>query len=295
MESNVTMFEETIYNVTYPLYATYMSLFGYVLTTILVIASSSFIIHIILKNKELRNTNNMLIINLLLTDIIWTLIICCIAMPLLIAYLAGLDVYQDCDTIAPLISWLVMSTRMMILPPAAYRFICVARPFTHSRILTKRRIIIMIIALWVITIVPFVALRREGRMVYIPSLGACAIVNGSVELGNLLALLGYVVSSLLTIASGVYLRHKILQVNAYIRELHQCGMDRGKLTKFQSLKELLTEQVKPTIGVIVVGGVDALCNLLIGITIVLLAKFATPITQFQLFQTVIIPYFIFNH
>ena len=35
------MFEETIYNVTYPLYATYMKLFGLLLTTILMVTSSS--------------------------------------------------------------------------------------------------------------------------------------------------------------------------------------------------------------------------------------------------------------
>ena len=70
MESNVTMFEETIYNVTYPLYATYMKLFGFLFMAVLQVISSSYVIHVILKNKELRNTNNMLIINLLITDII---------------------------------------------------------------------------------------------------------------------------------------------------------------------------------------------------------------------------------
>ena len=52
---------------------------------------------------------------------------------------------------------------------------------------------------------------------------------------------------LLVTISAVYLRHKIMHVKAYIHELHQYGMDRSKLSKSQRLKELLTEQVKPTI------------------------------------------------
>ena len=291
MESNVTMFEETIYNVTYPLYATYMELFGLLLMTILVVISSSYIIYIILKNKELRNTNNILIINLLVTDIICSVGVSCFVVPMLTAYLADVEVHPDCDIIAPVIAWLVMSTRMMILPPAAHRFICVARPFTHNLIMTKRKIILMIVALWAITMVPYFVLRRVSVTVFIPSLGTCASVSNGVELGGLLALAGYVTSFVLTIISGVYLRHKFIHIKAHIRHLHQCGIDQRKLNKSQKLKELLREQIKPTLSLIVVGGMDAFCNLLIGTIIVVLRAFCMPIVRFQIFQTVIIPLF----
>ena len=201
----MTMFEETIYNLTYPLYATYMKLLGLLLTTILVVISSSYVIHVILKNKELRNTNNTLIINLLITD------------------LAGFKYHHNCRTTIPIERWLIMSARMMILPPAVHRFICVARPFTHKLIMTKRRIIMMIVVLWAVPTIIYVALGSNTRAVYVPSLGDCATLNSIVELGRLLLLITDISSFLLIITSAVYLHHKIIHTKAYIRELHQFG------------------------------------------------------------------------
>ena len=292
MEFNATMFEETIYNVTYPLYATYMKLFGFLFMAVLVVIPSSYVIHVILKNKELRNTNNILIINLLITDIICSMVLCCIVVQWLIVYLADLDFYHYCDTIVPFIGWITTSTRMMILPPAAHRFICIAKPFTHKLIMTKRRIIMMIVALWVISTIPSIIIfNSDIRLVYVPSLGSCTTVIKGLDLGTLLLAIVYVTSVILTIISAVYLRHKIIHVKAYIRELHQFGMDRGKLNKSQKLKELLENQVKPTIGVVVVGGIDAACNFL-GVAIVVFYRFfTTPIIRFQLYQTVLVPLF----
>ena len=292
----MTMFdgsEETIYNVTYPLYATYMKLFGSLLIAILVVMSSSFVIYVILKkkNKELRNANNALIINLLITDIICTVTLCSFLVPVIISYLAEFDLYYNCDTIMPFMGWLTMSSRMMILPPAVHRFICVARPFTHHIILTKRRIILMIVALWAIPTIPFVVLGSSIRTAQIPSLGSYVVIHSDLQFGVFLALTGYVLSFLLTIISAVYLRHKIIHIKAYIRDLQQSDSNRRKLNRSQRLKELLSEQVKPTIGVFVVGGMDGVCNLLIGTILVFFRVFSTPIVQFQIYQTVVVPLF----
>jgi len=252
------------------------------------VISSLFVVYVILKNKELRNTNNLLIVNLLITDVISTVIICCITVPLIIAYLTDWDLYLDCDVMVPLVRWLSMSTRLMILPPAVHRFVCVARPFTHHRILTKRRIVLMIIALWAFpAIIRFVPQVGNIHMVYIPSLGSCAVVSNGQELRVLLSVISYILSVLLTVISVVYLHHKIIHVKAYIRDLQRSGLDRSKLTKSQRLKELLTEQVKPTIGVFVVGGMDAVFNLLIAIVVAFSVALTTPIARFLIFQTVI--------
>jgi len=281
--------EETIYNVTYPLYVTYMKLIGMLLIAILVVISSSFIILVILKNKELRNTNNLLIINLLVTDVIYTVTLCCVVVPLMIAYLADLDAYLNCSIIVPVIAYLALSTRMMILPPAVHCFVCVARPFTHHRILTKRRIIVMIIALWAVPIIPSIPLGTNFRIIYIPAVGSCAVAQNGLDFGSFLVVVSLVISFLLTIIFVVYLRHKIIYVKAYIRDLQQSGLAQRKLNKSERLKELLSEQVKPTIAVFVVGGVDAVCNLLIGTIIVISRVFLTSIVQSQILQTVLVP------
>ena len=134
------------------------------------------------------------------------------------------------------------SNRMMVLPPAAHRFICVAKPFTHKLIMTKKRIIIMIISLWVIPTIFNITLNSNVHTTYIPSLGSCVPIRDDIELDFLLMLAVFITSSVLTIISAVYLRHKIIHVEAYICELHRFGMDRRKLNKSQRLKELLTER-----------------------------------------------------
>jgi len=303
MESNITISdgsEETIYNVTYPLYATYMKLFGMLLISILVVISSSFVIWVILKNKELRNANNLLIVNLLITDVISTVTLCGIVVPFIFAYILDLDVYHYCDVIVLFIAWLSVGSRLMILPPAVHRFVCVARPFTHQRVLTKTRIILMIVALWAIPVIfltPLVS-SVEFRTVYVPSLGSCAVVRNGLSLSYLPTLVGFVfsyVSSVLLITiSAVYLRHKIIHVRAYVRDLQQNGSAQRKLNRSQRLKELLTEQVKPTIGVFVVGGMDAVVTLLAGTIIVYFRVNYTPIVQFQIYQTVTIPLFFLH-
>jgi len=149
----------------------------------------------------------------------------------------------------------------------------------------------MIISLWAIPTVYYVTPSSYVRTTYVPSLGSCVPLRDGFELGYTLMMAVYLTSSLLTIASAVYLCHKIIHIKAYISELHRCGMDKGKLSKSQRLKELLKEQVKPTIAVFIVGGIDALGILLNGMIVIFLRVFATPIEHFQFYQIIIVPLF----
>ena len=101
MECNTTIFdesEESIYNVTY------LQLFGLLIFTVLVVISSTLVIYAILKkNNDLRNTNNLLIVNLLITDAICTVVFCYLAISLIVKYLANLDIHHHCEAISPLI------------------------------------------------------------------------------------------------------------------------------------------------------------------------------------------------
>ena len=149
----------------------------------------------------------------------------------------------------------------------------------------------MIVALWAIPIIPSILLGSNIHTVNIPSLGSCATVRDKLDLSILLSLISYMLSFLLASISAVYLRHKIILVNAYIRDLQRCGSAQRKLNKSERLRELLSEQIKPTIAVFVVGGMDAVCNLLIGTILVFFRVFSTDIVQFQVYQTIIVPLF----
>ena len=96
---------------------------------------------------------------------------------------------------------------------------------------------------------------------YVPSLGTFAAVGGSAMVNSLLPLFIYISSFLFVISYAVYLWHKIIQVKSiYPRFENERFCTQRKLNKSERLKELLTEQVKPTTGISVVRGMDTVCN-----------------------------------
>ena len=94
---------------------------------------------------------------------------------LLLKYLTGLEVDDYCSVFAPVSLWLSIVSRLMVVPLAVYRFVCIAWPFSYKRIVTKRRMITMIIFFWVSETVIVYAV--DYHPVYIRSLGNCALIE----------------------------------------------------------------------------------------------------------------------
>jgi len=77
MEDNTTRSEELdINSVTYPLYRIYLKMFLMLVAAILMLISSVMVILAILKGKKLRSVNNLLIVNLLFTDLAFCICLC---------------------------------------------------------------------------------------------------------------------------------------------------------------------------------------------------------------------------
>ena len=71
MEDNATRPEKVDINkVTYPLYAIYLKMFSMLVAATLVVIFSVMVILAILKDKKLRSVNNLLIVNLLFSDLV---------------------------------------------------------------------------------------------------------------------------------------------------------------------------------------------------------------------------------
>ena len=140
----------------------------------------------------------------------------------------------------------------------------------------------MIIALWAIPTVLYISLGTKICAVYVQSLGGCAIFTVYTDHLRVTFLACYHICCLPASQDHT--------CKAYIRELHQYGMDQSKLSKSQRLKELLTEQVKPTIGVFAVGGMDGLFTLLTAV-IMAFSLYFTPTVHFLILQVISIPLF----
>ena len=94
-------------------------------------------------------------------------------------------------------------------------------------------------------------------------LGDCTITGGIA--GNpifFLIPISEIVVTIIIIATSAYLRHKIIKSNKMFNMPRRNAADERKATRAGQLLEALEEQLKPTMSVLIVGGIDGLFDLL---------------------------------
>ena len=171
MEANTTV---EIYSVTYPSYAVYLKFLLLLLLAFLIVISSSMVIFAILKDKKLKNVNNLLIVNLLVSDLMFILGNFTRVMYLSSIYHFGLELYDFCNVAVPITSFLSRGSTLMAIPLVVYRVVSIVRPFSYKRIMTRKRIIAMIVGLRAFAIIVSVVAATNYRVVYVPSIATCA-------------------------------------------------------------------------------------------------------------------------
>ncbi|XP_065887412.1 melatonin receptor type 1A-like [Dysidea avara] len=292
MEANTTMSnrpkELDIYNVIYPLWAVYLKMFLLLLSASLMVISSLMVICVVLKNKKLRNINNLLIVNLLIvnllvSDLMFIVVHFSFNMYLTSVYVFGLEMDDFCNVVSPVMWLLSRVITMMVVPLAVYRVVSVLRPYSYKRIMTKKRIIAMIIMLWVFAVLVTVGIAANYRLVFVPSLAACAVTNTHPVL-LLFFVVPEVMSFVLILFASAYLRYKIIKSNRFIDGIQRSSADREKAIRAGRLVEAFMEQVKPTVSVLITGGIDGLFDLFL-IAIVGLSSLSSPATEFLVIQT----------
>ena len=126
----------------------YLSLFGWLLGVLMVAVPALVVVIIILKNRKLREkSNNIFYANLLITDVVTTIVRWIICSIIVICYLLGVPIVNCNVLIVPLISAL-FATDLMFLTVVIDRFLHIAWPFSYKRMVTTKRIAIIIIGLW---------------------------------------------------------------------------------------------------------------------------------------------------
>ena len=283
MESNTTLpggssIDEYI-DMPYSLYATLLKLFFSLLAVPVTIIPILVVMFILLCNKELRDLNNLLIVNLLGCDVGFVVVRCFNDVFLIILYLVGLDTIVNCRVFMILFVGSSMVSRLMFLPLVISWFISVAFPFTHKQILTTKRIVAILTILWLLGIGLSIIISLKSDVVYIPSLGICSFYEQSVVSAVAIVIPVFVSSSLVGVSS-LYLRHKIIRSNRFIHDIRRSPAEEEKVVRLGRLVGILREQLEPTIAVFIVGGVDVLLNVVF--TILLGIEFAlVPLRFFQ--------------
>ena len=292
MELNTTITDgssvDDYFDTAYSLYATLLKLFFSLLAVPVTTIPILMVILVILCNKELRDLNNLLIVNLLGCDVGFVVVRCFNDVFLIIMYLVGLDTIINCKVV---ITFFVVSTmvgRLMFLPLGIIWFVCVAFPFTHKRILTTKRITVLLTILWLLGIGLSLIISLKSDLLYIPSLGVCTFYEHSMV--SLVAIVAPVfVSASLVGISSLYLRHKMIRSNRFIHGIRRSVAEEEKVVRLGRLVDILREQLEPTLAVFIVGGVDVLLNLVFAIVLGVALYYYSPKALILVYEFVLVP------
>ena len=262
-----------------------------------VIVPAVLAIIIILKNKKLQTNNNIFLINLLLTDIGFAVVLWCKNGLLTVLYLLGVNVDVDYGiTMLILYVTLLIVNKLMFIPTCVERFIHIAFPFSYKRTVTKKAVITTIITLWMLVIVIVTLMYALGTLSdlshveYIPSLGVYH--QKQVDILFLLVILGCFLISIVTITiTSIYLRYRIIKSKNFFHSVKRNAAQERKSITAGRLTEILEEQVKPTLAVFRVGGIDAVLDILLALIIAVANLFilSDTLTYIVIIQFVGIP------
>ena len=249
-------------------YLSYTMLCIVLMSIPVVIVPALWAIVITVKNKKLQTNNNIFLINLLITDVGFAVVLLCTNGLLTVFYLLGVNVYIDVDcriTMIPAILF-VIANKLMFIPLCVDRFIHIAVPFSYKRIATTKAIMTTIITLWMAAIVTPAILYINQPFEYIPSVGGCKPTQTNIPFLLILLLCYFTPIVLITITS-IYLRQRIIKSKNFFHSVKRSAAQERKSNKAGRLAEILEEQVKPTMAVFRVGGIDAVLDILSAVTV----------------------------
>ena len=216
---------------------------------------------IIVKNKKLQANNNIFLINLLLADVGFAVVLLCANGLLTVLYLLGVDVDVDCRIeMTPTMIFLI-ANKLMFIPMCVDSFIHIAFLFSYKRIVTTKAITTTIITLWIVAIVTAMIICIDQPLEYIPSVGGCKPSQENIPLLLILLPCYFIPIVLITITS-IYLRQRIIQSKNFFHSVKRSAAQERKSNKAGRLAGILEEQVKPTMAVFRVGGIDAVLDML---------------------------------
>ena len=227
----------------------------------MVIVPALWAIVIIVKNKQLQTNNNIFLINLLLADVGFVVVLWCTNGLLTVLYLLGVNVDVDCRIQATPIMISLIASKLMFIPTCVDRFIHIARPFSYKRIVTTKAIMTTIITLWMAAIMIGTLIYINEPFDYIPSVGACKLRQTSIPV-LLILLLNFFIPIILITITSIYLHQRIIKSKNFFHSVKRNAAQQRESTKAGRLAEILQEQVKPTLAVFRVGGIDAVLDIL---------------------------------
>ena len=276
------------YNIEVPFYVTYLNMVIIPVMATVVITPSVMVINVIGWTKELHTRYYYFIASLLGTDIVSITVRSISQCVIMILYLLGSNsdsaqvVLQA--SIFPLFTLIHLITIMLPITIAIERMIVIGYPYRHRSILTTRTVFGILAAVLgvsvtltaMITIVVSVDVVWPLGLVYYDATVAPFVVFPRLT------------SAIFIIVANSFLFYKVYESNRKAKENERLGNEE-EAKKFEKLIQLLRMQMKPTITLLLVGGIDVIGNVLISFMYTTIKVSTEPNTTFYLEQFLMYP------
>ena len=235
-----------------------------------VIVSALPAIVIIIKNKKLQTNNNLFLVNLLLSDVGLAVVLWCTEGLLTDLYLLDVSVDVDCRITVILIMTFIIANQLMFIPMCVNWFIHIAFLFSYKHIVTTKTIMTTIITLWMVAIAISPSIYINDFFDYISSMGMCQWKQT-----NIPQLLIFIHTHCADYHNKYILALQDHQVKHFFPQCQEKCCPTRKSHKAGRLSEIPEEQVKSTLAVFRVGGIDAVLDILLAFAAVV-SNFFSP-------------------
>ena len=267
-----------------PSFATYLNMFFLLVAMPAIIVPAVSVIRVILTTEKLRTVYYLFVINLLATDVLNTLKM---AFEVILMCLHFLGINADSMATFIIYTMLVIpriAARLSFINLAIDRAVAIAFPYRHKSIMTYKRAYVMLILTWIISSIMTFIIYLPAPFAFVGSFGIYTPVEKPIGRVILFVFL-LVLSTILIVCVNVYLYVQIYKSKQKLEEnMRTHGTADGNIEQLRRTNHKFRKQVKITLSLLALGGVDGIINLLTMITLIVSDRFLSGSTSVYSFQ-----------
>ena len=266
-----------------PLSVTYLNMIYLPMVATVVVTPAVMIINIIRSTTELHTKYYSLVANLLATDIGVVINRVIVQYLTMILYLLDLN-SEDANAVLRLIviPTIPLTHLIIILLPVTLtleRMIVIVFPYRHRGIMITKAVFSMLAALWGISLILIIMITMIVPTDIVWPLGLIYYHSSITPF----FVLPQLASAVLIIITNVVLQYKVILSSRKAKENEKLGNEE-EAKRFKKLVQLLRARVKPTVTLIMVGGIDIIGNIVISFMYIGIKHSVRPNVSFYLEQ-----------
>ena len=240
-----------------PLFVSYLKMILLLLRPLLVGIPSVLVIRVIVVVKELHTKYFFFLVNLLITDLVGVVIGNLLQFVTIVIYVSGINFKLPCVYFR-IVDTPSIASQLLFITLGIDRFVAIVFPYNYKKIMTKRFALGMVAVVWGLAVLWNTILMLGVTDSYLEQFGKCYPLNDSWL--YFLRWFMFAISTALIVVINIYLYYEVLLSNKRYEESMKLHGESLTTEKYATHKRRLKSHVKPTISVLLLGGLDGLFN-----------------------------------